>query len=170
MINLLFHWGLAIFRSVCIPGVNGSVIKEVRSGLSLWANPVSCLTGLWCRGRGGQRMSSEVRKHSTKQSPQTEMFLTTVIVWRFLPKVFPFRFCNSLNDCCIFRYFSLTAAWVCYLCVSTENMALHFIHRVHPVRHGAEMEPPEHHFILSQSPWRWREKGQNCWSNLSKAP
>lgn len=65
MNNLLLHCGLAIFRRLCVPGVNGSVIKEVRSVLRLWANPVSCLTNLWCQG--GQRVTSEVRKHSTKQ-------------------------------------------------------------------------------------------------------
>lgn len=65
---------------------------------------------------------------------------------------FPFRFSNSVNDCWVFRLSSLTAAWLCYLRVSTEDMALHFVHGVHPVRHGAEMEPPEHHLILSQSP------------------
>lgn len=70
--------------------------------------------------------------------------------------VFPFR--KSPKDCCIFRPFLLTRLWLCYLCVSTEDMALHLIHWVHPVCHGAQMEPPEHHFILSQSPWRRRGK------------
>lgn len=153
-----FIQAFAIFRSECIPGVNGSVIKEVRSGLRLWANPVSCFAGPWCPEGGGQRMSSEVRKRWPKQSSQPDLFLTTGIVWCFWPSLFPLRFSNPLNDCWVFRLFSLTAAWLCYLCVSTEDMALHFVHGVHPVRHGAEVEPPEHHLILSQSPWRWRGK------------
>lgn len=151
MINLLFHWSLAIFRSLCIPGVNGSVIKEVRSGLCLWANPVSCFTGLWCQG--GQRMSSEVRKHSTKQSSQSDMFLTRVIVSDgFHPEV-----CFSVFEIhwMTVVFLDTSHSWVCYLGISAENMALHFIHWVHPVCHSAEVEPPEHHFILSQSPWRW---------------
>lgn len=41
-----------------------------------------------------------------------------------------------------------------YLYVGAENMALHFIHRVHPIGHSSQMEPPEHHFILRESPWR----------------
>lgn len=46
--------------------------------------------------------------------------------------------------------------YVSYLRVGAEHMALDFIHGVHPVRHGAEVEPPEHHLILGQSSWMKR--------------
>lgn len=149
MITLLFHWGLAIFRRLCIPGVNGSVIKEVRQGCAcgLILFPASLASDA--------RGDKECHLRSGSIWPNNHHKLMCFCQQRrFWPKVFPFR--NSLTDCCIFRHFFLARLWVCYLCVSTENMALHFIHGVHPVCHGAEMEPPEHHLILSQSPWRRR--------------
>lgn len=144
---------LLFLEASAFQGLMAASLKKSGQGFTcgLILFPASLAPGAR-RGGGGQRMSSEVRKHWPKQSSQPDTFLTTGLVCCFLPSFFPFCFSNSLNDCCGFRLFSLTAAWLCYLCVSTEDMALHFVHGVHPVRHGAEMEPPEHHLILSQSP------------------
>lgn len=40
-----------------------------------------------------------------------------------------------------------------HLCVCAEHMALDLVHGVHPVGNGSQVEPPEHHLILGQSPW-----------------
>lgn len=40
-----------------------------------------------------------------------------------------------------------------YLGVNAEYVALHLVHGVQAVGHGAQVEPLENHLVLGQSPW-----------------